>query len=287
MFPSNFAELPPALFVTDKIKSDESFGKKETQEFKDLPLAARIKHVLYQDEIKFEDQSLDPSQSPSSETNSEMTCSELNSSERTIPYINSFYDEFDNPMNEEDFSTQIKFEEPSQASSSETDSGFNCSERKSSDTNSLSDEIENPNEASFNNSGFDSSDLDMLEIKCEIDYSTNQIDPHTITHVFSCPSQLSSSETISTEATSSELTSSDINSCDDENENPNGTSFTNKCSDFDSSESKYEIDYSINQNDPHEITHVFVCPMCQKKFVSLCDTRQHLSKVTRDNKDCL
>ena len=42
------SDLPPALFVTDKIKSDESFGKKETQEFKDLPLAARIKHVLYQ-----------------------------------------------------------------------------------------------------------------------------------------------------------------------------------------------------------------------------------------------
>ena len=48
VFPSNFSELPPALFVTDKIKSDEYFGKKETQEFKDLPLAARIKHVLYQ-----------------------------------------------------------------------------------------------------------------------------------------------------------------------------------------------------------------------------------------------
>ena len=119
-------------------------------------------------------------------------------------------------MNEEEFSTQIKFEEPSQQSSSETDSGFNCSERKSLDTNSSSDEIETlSNETSFNNSGFDSSDLDMLEIKCEIDYSTNQIDPHTITHVFSCPSQLSSSETISTEATSS-----NINSCDD-NENPN------------------------------------------------------------------
>ena len=287
MFPSNFTELPPALFVTDKIKSDESFDKKETQEFKDLPLAARIKHVLYQDEIKFDDQSQDSSQSPSSETNSEMICSEINGSKRTIPYINSFYDEFDNPMNEEEFSTQIKFEEPSQVLSPETDSGFNCSERKSSDTNSLSDEIENPNETSFNNSGFDSSDLDMLEIKCEIDYSTNQIDPHTITHVFSCPSQLSSSETISTEATSSELTSSDINSCDDKIENPNVKSFTNKCSDFDSSESKYEIDYSTNQIDPHEITHVFVCPMCQKKFISLCDTREHLSKVTRDNKDCL
>ena len=212
-----------------------------------------------------------------------MTCSEINSSERTIPFINSFYDEFDNPINEEDFSTQIKFEEPSQASSSETDSGFNCSERKSSDTNSLSDEIENPNQ----DSGFDSSDLDMLEIKCEIDYSTNQIDPHIITHVFSCPSQLPSSETISTEATSSELTSSNINSCDDKNENSNVTSFPNKCSDFDSLESKYEVDYSTNQIDPHEITHVFVCPMCQKKFVSLCDTRQHLSKVTRDNKGCL
>ena len=211
-----------------------------------------------------------------------MTCSEINSSERTIPYINSFYDEFDNPMNEEDFSTQIKFEEPSQQSSSETDSGFNCSERKSSDTNSLSDEIENPpNETSFDNSGFDSSDLDMLEIKCEIDYSTNPIDQHTITHVFSCPSQLSSSETISTEATSSELTSSNINSCDDGNENPNVNSSINKCSDFDSSA------YSTNQFDSHEITHVFVCPMCQKKFISLCDTREHLSKVTRDNKDCL
>ena len=206
-----------------------------------------------------------------------MTCSEISSSERTIPYINSFYDEFDNPMNEEDFSTQIKFEEPSQASSSETDSGFNCSERKSSDTNSLSDEIENPNQ----DSGFDSSDLDMLEIKCEIDYSTNQIDQHTITHVFSCPSQLLSSETISTEATSSELTSSNINSCDDGNENPNVNSSINKCSDFDSSA------YSTNQFDSHEITHVFVCPMCQKKFISLCDTREHLSKVTRDNKDCL
>ena len=218
-----------------------------------------------------------------------MTGSEINSSsEITIPFINSFYDEFDNPMNEEDFSTQIKFEEPSRASSSETDSGFNCSERKSSDTNSLSDEIENPpNETSFNNSGFDSSDLDMLEIKCEIDYSTNPIEPHTITHVFSCPSQLSSSETISTEATSSDLTSSNINSCDGENENLNMTSLTNKCSDFDSSESKYETDCSTNQIDPHEITHVFVCPMCQKKFVSQCDTREHLSKVTRDNKDCL
>jgi hypothetical protein len=287
VFPSNFVELPPALFATDKIKSDESFGKKETQEFKDLPLAARIKHVLYQDEIKFEDQSQDPSQSPSSETNSELTCSEINSSERTIPYINSFYDEFDNPMNEEDFSTQIKFEESYQASRSETDSGLNCPERKSSDINSLNDEIENPNETSFNNSGFDSSDLDMLEIKCEIDYSTNQIDPHAITHVFGCPSQLSNSETTSTEATSSELTSSNINSCDDENPNPNVTLFTNQCSDFDSSESKYEMDYSTNQIDPHEITHVCVCPMCQKKFVSLCDTRQHLSKVTRDNKDCL
>ena len=266
MFPSNFSELPPALFVTDKIKSDENFGKKETQEFKDLPLAARIKHVLYQEEIKFEDQSQD--QSPSSETNSEM-----NSSERTIPYINSFYDEFDDPINEEDYSTQIKLEEPSE----EIDLGLNCPERKCSNNNSLNDEIENSNEESFNNSGFDSSDLDMLEIKCEIDYSTNQIDPHTITHVFSCPSQLSSSETISNEATSS-----DVNSCDDENDL---TSFANKCSDL--SESKYEIDYSTNQIDPHEITHVFVCPMCQKKFVSLCDTRQHLSKVTRDNKGCL
>jgi hypothetical protein len=245
VFPSNFEELPPALFVTDEIKSDESFEKlpnvhkedfnttndlkkddymtkkcpecnfytpnpkklrmhirkvhkkkkteipkphicskcdksyttakslkqhfglkhegKKLKEFKDLPLAARIKHVLYQDEIKFEDQSQNPSQSPSSETNSEMACSEINSSERTIPYINSFYDEFDNPMNEEDFSTQVKFKEPSQASSSETDSGFNCSERKSSDTNSLSDEIENPNETLLNNSGFKSSDNLMNE----------------------------------------------------------------------------------------------------------------------------
>ena len=257
-------------------------------------------------------------------------------------------------MNEEEFSTQIKFEEPSQQSSSETDSGFNCSERKSLDTNSLSDEIETlSNETSFNNSRFDSSDVDMLEIKCEIDYSTNlidsdsithvfssetisveatsseltssninscdngnenpnvtsltnmcsdfdsleselekgystnQIDPHEITHVFSCPSQLSSSETISTEATSSDLTSSNINSCDGENENLNMTSLTNKCSDFDSSESKCETDYSTNQIDSHEITHVYVCPMCQKKFVSQCDTREHLSKVTRDNRDCL
>merc|ERR1712008_178315 len=102
----NFTELPPALFVADKIKSDESFVKEETQDFKDLPLAARIKYVLYQDEIKFDDQSQDSSQSPSSETNSEMICSEIkspssetnsemicseiNGSKRTIPYINSF-----------------------------------------------------------------------------------------------------------------------------------------------------------------------------------------------------
>ena len=138
VFPSNFAELSPAFFVTDEIKSDESFEQlpnvhkedfhttndlekdgymekkcpecafytpnpkkfkihirnchkkkkseiqkphicskcdksyttakslkqhfglkheeKKLKEFKDLPLAARIKHVLFQDEIKFEGQ---------------------------------------------------------------------------------------------------------------------------------------------------------------------------------------------------------------------------------------
>ena len=51
------------------------------------------------------------------------------------------------------------------------------------------------------------------------------------------------------------------------------------------SKHEFELDWTPDEadnsiNDPNEITHIFICPLCQKKFTSLSDTRQHLLKVS-------
>ena len=47
--------------------------------------------------------------------------------------------------------------------------------------------------------------------------------------------------------------------------------------------SELELDEAEGSiKDPNELTHVFVCPVCQKKFGSLNDTKQHLLKVSID-----